>query len=239
MLDRIRRIFRPDATATHPLFAENHAFFASFDQDLPLERYDFVVFDTELTGLNRVDDDIVSVGAVRIRDLRIQVGETFFSHVRPTCIDATESTLIHQITPEQLRCAPQIRAVMEEFLCFVSRSLLVGHYISLDMQFVNRVTEDLFHNRLNNPCLDTIRLAETYTEKRWENYYDQFNLNISYNLAELSSRFQLPYCKPHDALGDALQTAYLFLFLVKKLRTMGIVTLRDLFRSGQRWRRLF
>ncbi|MEW6428038.1 MAG: 3'-5' exonuclease [Thermodesulfobacteriota bacterium] len=239
MLEGISRLLRREAGEIHPLFAENHAFFAAFDQDQPLEQYEFVVFDTELTGLNRADDDIVSIGAVRIRDLRIQVGESFFSHVRPTSLAATESTLIHQITPEELKTAPQIRAVMEEFIRFVSRSLLVGHYIGLDMQFVNRVTERLFHSRLKNPCLDTIRLAETFTENRWKNYYDQFNLNASYNLADLSRKFNLPYCKPHDAFEDAMQTAYLFLFLIKKLRGMGIVTLRDLFRSGQRWRRFF
>ena len=42
-----------------------------------------------------------------------------------------------------------------------------------------------------------------------------------------------PKFKPHDALEDALQTAYLFLFLVKKMKSGGIRTLRDLYQAGR------
>jgi DNA polymerase-3 subunit epsilon len=35
---------------------------------------------------------------------------------------------------------------------------------------------------------------------------------------------------------DALQTAYLFLFLAKKLQRGGIHTLRELYRDSWRWR---
>ena len=51
MIDLIRRIpwFRqPDS-----LIIENREFFKDFDQTRPLTEYSFVVFDTELTGLNR------------------------------------------------------------------------------------------------------------------------------------------------------------------------------------------
>ena len=43
----------------------------------------------------------------------------------------------------------------------------------------------------------------------------------------------MPYFEAHDALEDALQTAYLFIFLVKKLRTAGIKTIRELFAAGK------
>ena len=55
----------------------NRTFFKDFDQTRPLSEYNFVVFDTELTGLNRKKDEIISIGAVKIKDLQIDLGQTF------------------------------------------------------------------------------------------------------------------------------------------------------------------
>jgi len=218
------------------LLARHNAAFRRFDQDRPLTEYDFTVFDTELTGLHRRRDEIVAIGAVRIRGLRIVAGEILHSHIRPGDLKPTDSTLIHRITPEQLVAAPGPAEVLENFIRFIGPSLLVGHYVGLDMHFVNRAARRIFGGRLKNPCLDTMLLAEAYTQACWEHYYDRFNPRISYNLTDLSRHHGLPLFEAHEALQDAFQTAYLFLFLVKKLQHLGCRTLRDLFKAGQRWR---
>ena len=64
-------------------------------------------------------------------------------------------------------------------------------------------------------------------------------LRVSYALSDLAGEFSLPRFPSHEALSDAMQTAYLFLFLVRKLRDGGIVTLRDLFEAGRSWRWYF
>lgn len=226
---------------SHPVFALNHGYFKKkIDHYQPLSAYDFVVFDTELTGLNQRRDEIVSIGAVRIRNLSIVAGETFQTLVRPhTITEATEGTFIHRITPQELLSAPRLKDVLPEFIEFCGSSLLIGHYVSLDVDFVNRAAKKIFNEKINNPCLDTMRLAQIYTESCWEQYHDRFNLQVSFNLADLSKQFDLPVFPEHDALLDALQTAYLFLFLVKKLNQRGLVTLNDLFKAGQSWKRIF
>ena len=45
--------------------------------------------------------------------------------------------------------------------------------------------------------------------------------------------FKLPKFKSPDALEDALQTAYLFLYLLKKFHQGGIATLKDLYQAGR------
>ena len=87
-----------------------------------------------------------------------------------------------------------------------------------------------------NPCLDTMRMAMLWREKRTPSHYEQFNLNISYVLTDLAEEFDLPRFTAHDALGDALQTAYLFIYLAKKIARNNPLTLQELFRSGQSWR---
>ena len=236
------RRFWPFAAANkideHPAFKRNQSWFAAIDQSQPLESYNFVVFDTELTGLSR-KDEIVSIGAVHVRDLKILAGETFHSFVRPHKItNATDSTLLHRITPEQLATARTLKEVLPEFIEFCGPSLLVGHYVSLDVGFINQASRKIVGATIKNPCLDTMRLAQIYTETCWTQYHDQPNLQVSFNLADLSSDYGLPAFTQHDALQDSLQTAYLFIYLAKKFKTRGVVTLKDLFKAGQRWRKI-
>jgi DNA polymerase-3 subunit epsilon len=231
---------RKRAKTIHPVFARNNSYFAELDQDQPLSSYEFVVFDTELTGMNNRRDEIVSIGAVRIKNLQIIAGENFQSFVRPHKITtATEGTFIHRITPQQLTKAPSLKEILPEFIEFCGSSLLIGHYVSLDVSFINKAAKKLFNAKIKNPCLDTMRLAQVYTETSWEQYHDRFNLQVSYNLTDLSRTYNLPVFSEHDAMLDALQTAYLFLFLAKKLKLHNLITLRDLFRAGQSWKNIF
>jgi len=223
----------------HPAFAQNHSWFTNIDQNQPIECYNFVVFDTELTGLSG-RDEIVSIGAVHVRDLKIIAGETFHSFVRPHKItNATDSTLLHRITPEQLAHAPTLKEILPKFIEFCGPSLLVGHYVSLDLGYINKAAKKIFRSTIKNPCLDTMRLAQVYTDICWENHHDQFNLQVSFNLADLSRDYGLPAFSQHDALQDSLQTAYLFIYLIKKLKVQGIVTLKELYTAGQKWKRIF
>ncbi len=223
----------------HPSFVRNHAYFADIDQDRPIEEYDYVVLDTELTGLSQRNDEIVSIGAVRIRNLQILAGNTFYTLVKPKKIDVTQATLIHQITPHELETAPLIEDVLPDLLDFCGHSFLVGHYIDLDTKFINKAATNHFGSTIKTPCLDTLRLAQIYTEKIEGKYHDRQALQVSYNLTDLCKQYELPLFPAHDALQDALQTAYLFLFLVKSLQQSGLVTLRDFFCAGQSWNRLF
>ncbi len=221
--------FRP----RHPLIAKNHAAFKGFDQRRPLVDYSFVVLDTELTGLDRGLDEIVAIGAVRIDNLQIDLGQTFHTYVRPQRLDHTEATLVHRITPEQLRRAPTLAEVIPEFLAFVGEDLLVGHYLELDMSFLQRAVAQFYQGTLVNPCIDTMRLSQGYKEVQLGYYQNQQPISNSYRLSDLSREFQLPLFEAHDALEDALQTAYLFLYLVKKFRKGGLITLQDLYRAGR------
>ena len=223
-------------TPRDEILRRNHERFRNLDQDSPLSEYDFVVLDTELTGMNHRQDEIVSIGAVHIRDFCVQPSDCFYSLVQPRDPMPKKSTLIHHITPEEVKAAPRLREVLPGLLSFLNDSLIVGHHIGLDMSFLNRAMRRVYGAELLNPCLDTMRLAQIYDAELWENYYDRFQYNVSFNLRDLTNRFGLPVFPQHNALQDALQTAYLFLFLVKKLNKGGVATLKDLYMVGRSWR---
>ncbi len=219
----------------HPALVKNREFFDHFDQSKPLSDYDFVVFDTELTGLNRKKDEIVSIGAIRIRDLQLELGHTFHRYIKPTKLDATDSTLIHRITPEMLKKASGPQSVLLEFLEFCGGALLVGHFVGIDMAFLNRTCKEVLGSYVNNPSVDTMRLARGYIERSGGYQLGHTDQSHSYRLEDLAEEFGLPRFRPHDALEDAMQTAYLFLFLVKKMKKGGIKTLKQLYQAGRIW----
>lgn len=217
----------------HPVIRSNKQYFEKFSQSRPLSEYTFVVCDTELTGLHKRRDRIIAIGAVKIIDLRIDLSQVFHQYIRPRHLEHTDSTLIHRITPEQLRTMPPMEEVLPRFIEFCGDALLVGHYIALDMNFLNRAAREYLGGTISNPSVDTMRLAMGYKEALFMDRYGHGRMSTSYKLNDLSQEFRLPEFKPHDALEDALQTAYLFLFLVKKMKQGRIRTLKDLYEAGR------
>jgi len=217
----------------HPALIKNRELFAEFNQGGLLTDYRFVVFDTELTGLNKRKDEIISIGAVSIINLQIELSQTFHCYVRPKNIDPNAATLVHRITPEQLRHAPPMEEVLPEFLDFCGDALLVGHFVGIDMYFLGKATRKYLGGLVSNPSVDTMRLARGYKEAKCVDHFGGCDQSESFNLDDLSEEFNLPRFKPHDALEDALQTAYLFLFLAKKLKHGGVRTLKELYLAGR------
>lgn len=223
-------------TSSLPILDENNRLCRGLDQNRPLEEYVFTVVDTELTGLSARREEIVSIGAVRVRGLTIAPGESYCALVRPSIPLPKISTLIHRITPEAIADAPPLAEVLPGFIEFCRGTLIIGHHIGLDMEFLNKACRGRFGQPLANPCLDTMRMAMLWREQRSPSHYERFSLNISYVLTDLAEEFGLPRFPAHNALGDALQTAYLFLYLARKIARNRPLTLKELFRAGQSWR---
>lgn len=216
-----------------PLLRANIEFFRDFDQGRPLAEYTFVVCDTELTGLSKKKDELISIGAVLIKDLQIDLSSLFHCFVRPSELGATQATLVHRITPQQLLAAQPVGEVLPRFVEYIQGSLLVGHHLPLDMYFLNKATRKVMGGTLSNPCIDTMRMAQGYRRVRFGHFQEHNPRTISYRLSDLAREYSLPSFRCHDALEDALQTAYLFLYFIKKFRKGGLLTLKDIYRAGR------
>lgn len=232
--DFVRRLFGPPRSVL-PALASNNALCRDLDQTRPLTEYVYTALDTELTGLSARSGEIVSIGAVRVRGLTIEPGRRFSALVRPGIPLPKVSTLIHRITPEAIAQAPPLADVLPGFIDFCRGTLLVGHHVGLDMGFLNRACRKHLGATLNNPCLDTMRMAMLWRERGEPCPYARFNARISYTLSDLAEEYGLPRFPAHDALGDAMQTSYLFVYLAKKIARSRPLSLRELFRAGQGW----
>ncbi len=196
--------------------------------DLPIESSQFVVFDTELTGLNSRRDQIISIGAITVSNLTIVPYRSFYSIIKPKGEAISQATFVHRITPENLVDAPSLEDVLPKFVEFCGNSIIVGHQLEIDLPFLRNACRKVIGAMVPNPFIDTIRLAQ-YCRTKLKNMGATKSVEeISYNLGVLSRRLELPLCPQHDALGDALQTAYLLLKLISILRIEEVSSCREL-----------
>ncbi len=227
----ITRLF-PSKKPAHPAIVANNLISVAADRDVPVRNCEFVVFDTELTGLNQRRDEIISIGAVRIRNLRICCGDTFYALIKPQGKLHSASTIIHRITPRELSGAERVENVLPRFVDYCAGAFLVGHHVVLDLSFVNRACQNYLGGVIQSSSLDTMRLAMAYKEALNGPHVDHREKPNSYRLSSLSEEFHLPKFGEHNALQDALQTAYLFLYLVHKLRYGASGTMNEYLRIG-------
>jgi DNA polymerase-3 subunit epsilon len=229
----LKTLFRAGRVPPHPLLIANQQrFIQGAEYPDPLHDYEFVVVDTELTGFSRKRDEIVAIGAVRIKGLRICCGETFYAVVRPDERFQTQSTLVHRLTPQELHKAAGLDEVLPRFVEFCGGAFLVGHFIRLDLEFINRAAKRLMGGILTTPYLDTMGLAMAYHDLRDGAGCNHYNRQGGFSLGALSKEHGLPLFQEHNALQDAMQTAYLFLYLVKKMRPHGVRTMHDFLAAG-------
>ena len=202
----------------------------------PLSELAFVAVDTELTGFDPRRHALVSIGAVRLPGLSIAAGETFYSLVRPLAAVPRTASLVHRLTEADLAAAPPVADALTAFLDFCGPAVWIGHHVDLDMAFLQAAARRCLDLDLTMPCIDTLRLAMSYEEQRLARQGGAAAFeHLDYALPALCRRYGLPAFAAHDARNDALQTAYLFLYLVGKLAQGRPMTLAGLWRAGRPW----
>lgn len=191
--------------------------------DTPLESIRFVVFDTETTGLDVKQDQLLSLGAVVVKDWSIQVADRFECLVHQEYKPTQEAVSIHGILPKDDAHSLEEKAALQAFVEFIGPSVLVGHHLSFDLLMVNTVLRDWLEGRLYNPHLDTEKLARRVHPP---NAYAAHSGH--YSLDELCRLYGIQPHDRHTAAGDAYLTALLFLKLMARLRKRGATQLRHL-----------
>ncbi len=201
--------------------------------DTPIGEIEFVVFDTELTGLDRCKDSIVSVGALTMTGTRIDVGKPFYRIVDPRTELTGKSIVIHGITPSETVGAPDIETLLPEFLEFCKDRVMVGHFVAMDIGFVNNDMKRVMGKTLDNPAVDTINLYRHIRQNDGERcaFYDEQHEDA--NLFTLAGQYDITVTGAHNALGDAYITAQLFQRFLSILQGRGAKTLKDLLKAGK------
>lgn len=202
----------------------------------PIAEAAFVVLDTELTGLDERRDDIVSIGAVRMRGGRLELGGTFHELVHPRAALEARSVVIHGITPSQVEARPPIEEVLAAFMAYVGNAVLVGHCLPVDLAFLNREARRVTGGPFRNRAVDTLSLS-AWLRRRQADHPAFAGPPQGLGLFELVRAFEIPVVEGHTALGDAYLTAQLLQRLLPLAARAGVTDLASLLRVGDPARR--
>ena len=97
------------------------------------------------------------MGAVRVVNRRLLRNESFERLVDPQRRVPASSTAVHGITSAMLAGQPTIDVVLPAFARYAADTVLVGHNVGFDMQFL-RLAEPRTGVRFTQPVLDTLLL---------------------------------------------------------------------------------
>jgi DNA polymerase-3 subunit epsilon len=205
-------------TDSRPEFYDFDLFAASESQhaldDRKLSELAYTVFDTETTGLDPAGgDEIIQIGATRLVNGKLLRSESFDQLVDPQRPIPEASIPIHGIRPEMVAGKPIIDAVLPAFHAYARDTVLVAHNAAFDMRFL-QLKEQRTGLRFDQPVLDTLLLSAVVQPNQ-----------ESHRLEAIAERFDIAVIGRHNALGDALVTAEVFLRMIPLLSQMGIHTL--------------
>lgn len=175
-----------------------------FEEDLSGE---YVVFDTETTGLNPKEDEILSIGAVKIKDNKILTSQTFEVFLKNSKEINSKSIKIHGIRPFDLRDAKTTKEGIVEFLNFVGSRPLVGYYLEFDVNMINKYTKPLLGITLPNRMIE---VSEIYFDKTIS-LIPQGNIDLRFDT--ILKNCSIPNMGVHNAVNDAIMTAMIYLKL--------------------------
>jgi DNA polymerase-3 subunit epsilon len=188
-----------------------------------LDELAYTVFDTETTGLHPAQgDEIISIGAVRIVNRRLLRQETFEQLVDPRRPVSAAAMRVHGIGPELLEGQPTIQEALPAFARFAEDTVLVGHNVAFDLQFL-KLKEASTGVRFGQPVLDTLLLSAVAHPE-----------HDDHSLEAMAARLGVSVIGRHTALGDAILTGEVFLGLLRLLAGRGVVTLQDAREAARR-----
>jgi len=171
---------------------------------------EYIVFDTETTGLNPIEDEILSIGAVKIKGNKILTSQTFEVYVKNLKEISSKSIEIHGIRECDLENAIESEVAIKEFLNFIGSRTLIGYYLEFDVAMINKYTKPLLGITLPNKMIE---VSEIYFEKQIS-LIPQGNIDLRFDT--ILKKYDIPNMGVHNAVNDAIMTAMIYLKLTKE-----------------------
>ncbi len=176
----------------------------------------YAVVDLEMTGTNPDGSErLIQFSCVFIENGKI-VNE-FSTLINPLKPIPEEVQALTNITNQDVKKAPTFDDVAPTIYALLQQTVFVAHNIELDYRFLNAEFERIGFPSLNLEGIDTVQLAQVVLPTL-----------ASYKLSDLTKYLGLSHNHPHRADSDALATANLFLFLIKKIKTFPKSLLKSL-----------
>ena len=162
---------------------------------------EYVVFDVETTGLDNAKDEIIEIGACKIKNGKII--EVFSTFVKPSKKIPAEITELTGITEEMVADAPTINYILPDFYKFCYNTTIVAHNLPFDMGFIHNVAKKFSYN-FNHSTMDTLEMSRK-----------KIGGLKNYKLGTIVDHLGIVLENAHRAVNDATATAKVFIKLMQ------------------------
>lgn len=177
---------------------------------------DFVVIDTETTGLSAYKEEIVEICALRFRNFKPI--ECFVTLCKPHKLISPSAAAINGISEDMVYDKPHFRQIVESLNEFIRDDTIVGQNLPFDLKFIVAQGFDLLSHK--RKYYDTLAIAKKTLKARKKSYnrdlhewiyYDDFDYDVeNYKLGTLCDYYGIPLVNAHRALADCYATGLLF-----------------------------
>lgn len=165
---------------------------------------DYTLIDLETTGFSPQYDEIIELGAIKVRNNEIV--DTFSKLIRPGIALNPFIQELTGITDEMLEYAATLDDVIDEFIEFIGDDIIVGHNVGFDVNFVYDNLLRLRGTYFSNDSVNTLRISKKLIKDlRHHSLYD------------LCSFYGIEEEKGHRSLVDCKTTYQLFNILKKQV----------------------
>ena len=179
---------------------------------------DYVVFDIETTGFSPDLNNIIEIGAVKVREGKIV--DRFSTFVNPREPIPFRIEQLTSINDSMVINAPGIEVVLPQFLEFSKDCVMVAHNADFDTSFIMKKARNL-GIETEFTIVDTVSLARILLPQ----------LN-RYKLDTVAKALNISLENHHRAVDDAECTAYIFVDFIEKLKSMDVFNLDELNSMG-------
>lgn len=187
-------------------------------QEALISQFDKTLFDAklmaidlEMTGLDPLQDQIISIGLVPIIQGQLPLSQA--KHLMIS-IDGSvgQSAVVHGIVDNQLQGALPLDLAMRWLLKETQGHILVAHHAPMDLAFIEHNLQKVFGQKVLLPFIDTLGIEKS----RYLRQHGQL-VEGCVRLGQSRERYHLPVYAGHNALIDAIACAELFLAQVSAL----------------------
>lgn len=162
-------------------------------ENILLDDVTYVVFDIETTGLNAYFEDVIEIGAIKIKN-GVKIDEIDY-FIKPTRLISEKITNLTKITNDMVKDAINQKEGLEKFINWIGDCVLIAHNgINFDLNFINTKCWQYSIKQIKNCLIDTMQLSRA------------INIDLKYHsLGKLCKYFKVQYNaeEAHRANFDA------------------------------------
>lgn len=190
----------------------------------PVRACNFVVLDTETTGLDYKKDQLLSIAALKLENNQIQINDRIEFFIQQNDYKGNDSIKIHGILPVQSKHGVPEKEALLQLVTYLGDAVIIGHHIGFDLAILNQAMQKHFGLRLKNKKLDTLQIARRIHQTKFQPPPPDFK----YSLDFLCTHYEIPLGERHTAADDVFITALLFLKMYSRLEKRGVRSLKSL-----------